>query len=118
MGLVHVHRCAYKHFSFVLCCEGFLKPASFTQRDEAQRIDVQCGVSVSGRSFTHLHSPFSSPFLNTFTPCDSRLCSLASTLLLSPRRFGELMLPYCLLSWAGQRAPIYLLYELLSGVYV
>ena len=61
VGLVHVRRCTYKHFSLVLCCEGFLRPASLTQRDESQRIEVQCRVSVSGRSIAHLHSPFSSP---------------------------------------------------------
>jgi len=48
-------------FSLVLCCEDFLNPASFMQRDESQRIEVQYRVSVSRRSVTHLHSPFSSP---------------------------------------------------------
>ena len=48
-------------FSLVLCCGGFLSPASLTQCDEARRIEVQFRVSVSGRSVTHLNSPFSSP---------------------------------------------------------
>jgi len=47
-----VRRCAYKHFSLVLCCEGFLNPASLTQRDEAQRIEVQYRVSVSALSLS------------------------------------------------------------------
>ena len=48
-------------FSIVPCCEGFLIPASFTQRDEEQRITVQCMASVSERPVSHHHSPFSSP---------------------------------------------------------
>ena len=53
---VHVPRCAYKHPSPVLCCEGFFNPASLTQRDESQRIEVQYRVSEAGalslKSFT------------------------------------------------------------------
>ena len=47
---------------------------------------------------------------NTFTPCDSGPFSQAPMSLLDPRRFGELVLTHCSLSWAGQRAPIYPLY--------
>ena len=47
MGWVYVRRCACKNFSPVLCCVGFLYPASLTQRDEARRIEVQCRVLVS-----------------------------------------------------------------------
>ena len=46
MGWVYVRRFAYKHFYLVLCCEDFLNPASLTQRDEEQRIEVQYRVSV------------------------------------------------------------------------
>ena len=48
VGWVYVRRYAYKHLSLVLCCEGFLGPASLTQRDESQRTEVQYRVSVSG----------------------------------------------------------------------
>ena len=61
VGWVYVRRCAYKHFSHAPCCEGPLRPVSLTQRGESQRTEVQYRVSVSGRSVTHLHSPFSSP---------------------------------------------------------
>ena len=40
-GWVYLRRCAYKNFSLVLSCEGFLKHASIAQRDEAQRTEVQ-----------------------------------------------------------------------------
>ena len=33
-----------KYFTLVLCYEGFLNPASPTQRDEARRIEVQYRV--------------------------------------------------------------------------
>ena len=56
MGWVYVRRCAIKHLSLVLSCGVFLNPAFLTQRDEAQRIEVQSRVLVSGRSVTHLHS--------------------------------------------------------------
>jgi hypothetical protein len=46
--------------SLVLYFEGFLNPVSLTQRNEAQRIEVQCRVPVSGQSASHLHSPLSS----------------------------------------------------------
>ena len=36
-------------------------PASPTQHDEAQRIEVKCRVLVSGRSATRIHPSFSSP---------------------------------------------------------
>ena len=112
MGWEVVRRCVYKNFSLVLCCEGFLSvlsPSRSTTRRSASKC-VQCRVPVSGRSVTHLHSPFDSPCRTfTFTSCDSRPCSRASMSLLDPRRFRELMLPYCLLSWARQLAPIYLM---------
>ena len=39
VGWVYVRSCARKHFP-VLCCEGSLNPASLTQCDESQRIEV------------------------------------------------------------------------------
>ena len=36
-----MRRCAYGNFFLVHKCEGFLNPASLTQRDGAQRIEVQ-----------------------------------------------------------------------------
>ena len=78
VGWVHARRCAYKHFSLVLCCEGFLNPASPTQRGEAQRIEVQ--YMVPGKwALCHPSSltiQFTVP--NTFMSCDSRPCSWAS----------------------------------------
>ena len=50
---MYVRRCAYGHFSPVLCCEGFphcegfLSPASLTQRDESQRFKVKYRFLVS-----------------------------------------------------------------------
>jgi len=54
-----VRKCACKHFSLVLCCEGFFNHVSLTQRDESQRIEVQYWVSVSQHTDSHLQSPFS-----------------------------------------------------------
>ena len=45
---MYVRRCAHGHLSLFLYCGGFLNPVSLTQRDEAQRIEVQYTVSVSG----------------------------------------------------------------------
>ena len=71
----HVRRCAYKHFSLVLCCEGCLYPASLTQRDEAQRIEVQY-QGHDKRALCHPSSiPIQFTVSNTFTPRDSRPCS-------------------------------------------
>ena len=50
MCWVYVRRCAYTLFPLVLCCEGFLNHVSPMKCDEVQRIDMQCRVSVSGRS--------------------------------------------------------------------
>ena len=65
------------------------------------------GVTFSKRTPRGGQKKIKSTF--TFTSCDSRPCSRASMSLLDPRRFRELMLPYCLLSWARQLAPIYLM---------
>ena len=40
LGRMYVDRCAFKNLLLVLCREGFPDPASLTQRDEAQRIEV------------------------------------------------------------------------------
>ena len=47
--------------------------------------------------------------MSTYPACGSRPCSQAPMSFLVPRRYGELMLALCLLGWAGERAPIYLL---------
>ena len=62
MGWVYLRRCAYRHSALVLCCEGFLSPVFLTQRDEAQRIEVQSVISVSRFSIFNLYSPFRSPW--------------------------------------------------------
>ena len=48
-----MRKCAHKHFSLVPCCEGFLDPASLTQRNELRCTEVQFRDSVSGHSATH-----------------------------------------------------------------
>ena len=58
---VYVRMCAYRNFSLVFFCGIFVNRASITHRGEAQRIEVQYMISVSGCSITHLHSTFSSP---------------------------------------------------------
>ena len=57
------------------------------------------------RALCHSSSiPIQFTVSNTFTSCDSRPCSKAPMSLLDPRRGRELVLPYCLLSWARQKA--------------
>ena len=48
---------------------------------------------------------------DTFTSCDSGPFSSASMSLLGPRRLREPVLLCFFLSWAGQRAPVYLLFK-------
>ena len=76
-GWVHVRRCAYKHSPLVLCCEGFLHLVSLKLRDKAQRNEVQCRVSVSGRSVSVFQSPFS-------LPCRTLSCRTARGRALKP----------------------------------
>ena len=75
MGWVYVRRCAYKYFSFVLCCEELLGHVSLRQHGEVQRIEVQRRVPDKREIFlsSSLSIPFTVP--NTFTPCDSGPCS-------------------------------------------
>ena len=77
------------------------------RRGAAHRSSMQ---GPSKRAFYHsapLPIPFTVPY--TFTSCGWRPCSQAPMSLLGPQRLGKLVLSYCPLSWAGQRAPICLL---------
>ena len=57
--------------------------------------------------------PHRSPVLPYKARPQSKCLGIMS--LLNPRRFWELALSHCLLSWAGQRAPICLLYTTFSN---
>jgi len=67
----HVRKCAYKHFSLVLCCGGCLPHAA--RRDAAHRSEIS---GHDKRTLCH-PSPIPIQFTvsNTFTPRDSRPCS-------------------------------------------
>jgi len=105
-----VRRCAYKHFSLILCCEGFINPVSLMQRDEAQRIEVQYRVSISGRSVSHLQSPFSSPCRT----CSRRAtrgralkppCSVEPPCPVGPSKFGRVYADVLFVKLGGATGP-------------
>ena len=61
VGGVYVRRRVFSQFPLALCCEGLIKSAPLTQRDRAQRTEVQYRVAVSGRPVSHLQYILSSP---------------------------------------------------------